>query len=365
MENRDILIWLNSIQGIGDKTINRLNEYFKNLTELWYCSKNEIMELNYLNSKIKRKLIDFRNDSYYNDILTYSNENNIKIITILDEEYPSHLKNIYNPPKTLYLKGNYKLIYRPSISIVGSRKATYYGKWAAEKIAKELSCLGICIISGMALGIDAIAHKGALDEGGDTIAILGSGIDKPYPRRNINIFEEISSKGLVISEFPIGMEPRAGNFPLRNRVISGLSKGVVIIEAREKSGSLITAYHALEQGKEIFAVPGNINSIYSKGTNLLIKDGAKIVTNIEDILEEINEFKMLLDKNKDNKKNYDGLSDKELLVIKSIENGPIHCDMIAYNTDIDIVELNSILTILEMKNLITSMPGKVFTIKDY
>ncbi|MBS4539834.1 DNA-processing protein DprA [Clostridium sp. D2Q-11] len=365
MDNRDILIWLNSIQGIGEKTINKLYDHFKNLTDLWYCSKNDIMQLPSITDNIKRKLIDSRSESYYNHIITYSKSSDVKIITILDEEYPENLRNIYNPPKVLYLKGNYNLMYKPSIAIVGSRKATYYGKWVTERLSKELSSLGICIISGMALGIDAVAHKGALDHNGETIAVLGSGVDRPYPKRNIGIYNDISKKGLVVSEFPLGMEAIAGNFPLRNRIISGLSLGILVIEAKEKSGSLITAYHGLEQGKDIFAVPGNINSIYSKGTNLLIKDGAKIVTKVEDILEEIPKLRKLIKENEENSIKYDDFSDKEVSVIKAIHNGPIHSDMIAYNTGIYIVELNSILTILEMKNVIKALPGKVYTINNF
>lgn len=364
MDNRDILIWLNSIQGVGDKTINTLINQFEDLTELWSCSNNEIMQLNHIKNNIKRKIIEFKDENYYEKIISYSKRNDISIITIFDEEYPLKLRNIYNPPKVLYLKGNIDLLNKPSIAIVGSRKATFYGKWVAEKISRELSKLGICIISGMALGIDAIAHKGALDENSNTIAVLGSGVDKPYPRRNINIYNEIYNRGLIISEFPMGMEAIAGNFPLRNRIISGLSQGIVVIEAKEKSGSLITAYHGLEQGKEIFAVPGNINSIYSKGTNLLIKDGAKIVTAVEDILEEIVEFKEMIRGKKERIIDYDEFSDKEINILKAIENGPIHCDMIAYNTGIHVVELNSILTILELKNIIKALPGNVYAISD-
>ncbi|MGO1367910.1 MAG: DNA-processing protein DprA [Senegalia sp. (in: firmicutes)] len=362
MRNRDVLIWLNSIRGIGNKTIEVINNKFENLTDLWNLSNNDIMKLMFLKSNIKNKLVEFKNEKYYNDILSSASDNNINILTILDHEYPLKLKNIYNPPNVLYYKGNINLLNKLSIAVVGSRKATYYGKWAAEKFSKELCEFGICIVSGMALGIDAISHKASLDKKGDTIAVLGSGVDQAYPKTNTNLYNDICENGLVISEFPIGMAPVAGNFPLRNRIISGLSNGLLVIEAKERSGSLITAYHALDQGKDVFAVPGNINSIYSKGTNLLIKDGAKIVTCVEDILEEMIDFSLILEQNKKNKINYDNFSKNEISVIRTIENGPIHSDMIAYNTDINIIELTSILTILEMKNIIKALPGKVFTI---
>lgn len=365
MDNRDVLIWLNSISGVGSITIDKLEQYFGELSYLWEVSSKELSKINGLNKKTITNMINNRNSEYYNEILQLANNKGVNIITIYDNEYPNKLKNIYNEPKVLYVKGSLSLLDKPSLAIVGSRKATYYGKWVAEKISKELSRLGVSIVSGMALGIDAVAHQGAINESGETVAVLGSGVDNIYPKRNKKIYYDILEKGCILSEYPIGMKPVAGNFPQRNRIISGLSLGVIIIEAKEKSGSLITAYHAMEQGKEVFAVPGNINSIYSKGTNLLIKDGAKMVTNIEDILEEIIELKDLINKDKEKNISYKELSEEEQKIINQIENGPIHCDMIAYNTGISITQINSILTILQMKNIIKRLPGNIYTIVDY
>ena len=210
----------------------------------------------------------------------------IEEISINSKEYPQKLKNIYDPPKKIYLIGNKDLLYQKGIAIVGARDATQYGKKIAYNLAKELSEQNIVIISGLAIGIDSYAHKGALEKG--TIAVLGSGIDNIYPKENLELAREIiKNKGCIISEYPLGTKPERLHFPQRNRIISGLSDGVVVIEASKKSGALITAEFALEQGKEVFAVPGDINKKQSEGTNQLIKDGAILLTSATDILENI------------------------------------------------------------------------------
>ena len=210
----------------------------------------------------------------------------IEEISINSKEYPQNLKNIYDPPKKIYLIGNKDLLYQKGIAIVGARDATQYGKKIAYNLAKELSEQNIVIISGLAIGIDSYAHKGSLKKG--TIAVLGSGIDNIYPKENLELAREIiKNKGCIISEYPLGTKPERLHFPQRNRIISGLSDGVVVIEASKKSGALITAEFALEQGKEVFAVPGDINKKQSEGTNQLIKDGAILLTSATDILENI------------------------------------------------------------------------------
>ena len=215
----------------------------------------------------------------------------IEEISIENKMYPEQLRNIYNPPIKLYALGNVTILNQKGIAVVGSRKATEYGKKVALKISKELSEKGFHIISGLAKGIDSYAHIGNITSGSSsrTIAVLGSGIDNIYPKENRNLaIKIINTGGCIISEYPIGSEIQPKNFPERNRIISGLSKGVIIVEATEKSGALITADFALEQGRDVFAVPGNIFSDNSFGVNELIKQGAKLVTCLQDILEEIN-----------------------------------------------------------------------------
>ena len=214
----------------------------------------------------------------------------IEEIFIENDEYPEQLKNIYDPPLKLYVLGNKKILKQKGIAIVGTRKATEYGKKVAFQFSNQLSKKGINIISGLAVGIDTYAHMGVLRPKciGKTIAVLGSGLDEIYPKENIELAKQIiKSGGCIISEYPIGTKPAKLNFPQRNRIISGLSEGVLVVEASEKSGALITADFALEQGREVFAVPGNILSNVSVGTNNLIKQGAKLVDNYMDIFNEI------------------------------------------------------------------------------
>jgi len=366
MNNRDTLIWLSSIKGVNNKIIDILEKNFSQLSYIWDASKNDILSIREINDKIKQEIIKNRNDLYYENLLKRIESYKIKVITYYDNDYPLNLRNISDSPKVLYMKGQLIPEDEVSIAIVGARKSTSYGKWAAEKISSELANLGICLVSGMAKGIDTHVHISALKSKSRTIAVLGCGVDIIYPSSNRELYHKIQDNGCIISEFPLGTKPLPYNFPQRNRIISGLSLGVVVVEATEKSGSLITARHAIEQGKDVFAVPGNINSIFSRGTNLLIKDGAKLVTGIEDIIEEI---PYLIDKcakfykNKKVELNYNQFSDDEIKVLECILEKPIHFDLIAHRTGIRINDLNSILTILEMKGAIKQMSGKVYTIQ--
>ena len=213
-------------------------------------------------------------------------ESKIKTITIDNENYPILLKQIYDPPKVLYVQGNVEILNNPSIAIVGCRDNTEYGKKAATYFSYNLAKQNINIISGLAKGIDSFAHIGALQAEGKTIAVVGNGLDTVYPKENEDLVKRIINQGgAIISEYPIGTKPEKEHFPARNRIISGLSKAIIVVEAKEKSGSLITVDFAIEQGKDVFAVPGNINSLNSVGTNKLIKDGAIPVSNYKEILE--------------------------------------------------------------------------------
>ena len=363
MNNKDILIWLNSISGIGAKTIDKLEMKMGDLKTIWEVSENNIRKIEGVNDKIKERIIKTRNNEYISKLKEKIEVLGFETVTVFDKEYPQILKKIYDPPKILYVKGNILEADKISVGIVGSRKATPYGKWAADKFAKELSQMGVTIVSGMARGVDTTAHKGALNGNGRTIAVLGSGLDVVYPKSNIGLYNEIIENGAVISEFPLEMQPLAQNFPQRNRIISGLCLGVIVIEAKEKSGSLITAQYALEQGREVFALPGNINSIYSKGTNLLLKDGAKILMSIEDILEEISEISELYLKTTKKTINNMKLGEDEIEIVKCVVEYPMHRDNIAIKTKMNISKVNSILTILEMKNVIKRISSNIFAIK--
>lgn len=360
ISQREVLIWLNSL-GIGSSNIDKILYCFNDLLDLWSAEDKEIRLINSISSKIKEKIIINKKTEYLKQLFISIEKMNIKVITIYDENYPKRLRYIDYNPKVIYVKGNMIEEDNFAIALVGSRKATSYGKWACERFTKELTKLGVTIISGLASGIDTVAHKTALDNGGRTIGVLGNGIDVVYPKKNLSLYREMEELGAIITEFPLKTPPLAYNFPQRNRIISGMSMGVIVIEAQEKSGSLITASHASEQGKDVFALPGNINSIFSGGTNKLIRDGARPLLELDDIIEEIYELKELKEKKKDNKAiDYSNFSDTETKILKLLEEGPMHCDSISYRTNLDISNVNSILTILELKGVIQELSGRVF-----
>lgn len=359
---RDILIWLSSLN-IGNSNITKILHAFPNLIDFWNAKDERIQLINSLNRPIKDKIIKNKNVVDIKKAIMEIKELNVDVITVFDHNYPNRLREVYDKPNVLYTKGKLKKEDNMAIAIVGSRKSTSYGKWAAEKFSKELTNIGITIISGLASGIDSVAHRTALENNGRTIGVLGNGINVIYPKKNKDLYSEMEKEGVVLTEFPIGTEPLAYNFPQRNRIISGMSLGIIVIEAQEKSGSLITATHALDQGKDVFALPGNINSLFSKGTNKLIKDGARPLLEIDDILEEIYELKELQNKNKiKDKLSTLDYSDTEIKIIELIEKGPTHCDEIVYKTGLNISNVTSILTILELKGIVKELSGGIFTI---
>lgn len=242
-----------------------------------------------IEEEIAGKILNIQKRIKIEKYLEYIEKNNIKLLTFRDKEYPQKLKYIKNKPAFLYVRGNLENIYSDNVAIVGSRDASEYGKYISRKISKEIADRNINIVSGLAIGIDKYAHLGALDSDiGKTIAVLGTGIsnEEIYPLQNKKIFERIlENDGTIISEFKLGTKPERYNFPLRNRIISGISDKIIVVEAKERSGSLITVDYALEQGKDIYAVPGNITSVNSIGTNKLIEEGAYILKNVNDLFE--------------------------------------------------------------------------------
>lgn len=281
-------IWLASVEGLGPvKKLALLNK-FKSVKKIYNATEKEILKVDGMSDKIVQNMQKAKDAKLLEKYEKYILKNDIKIINISDDNYPAKLKNIYAPPITIFAKGDISLLNSKSIAIVGSREPSKYGIYVAEKFSTELSKEGITIISGLAKGIDTFAHIGALSSFGKTIAVLGSGIDVVYPKENAKYYREISEKGLIISEYIVGTAPESKNFPQRNRIISGLSDGVLVVEARKNSGTMITTDFALEQGKELYVIPGNITSNLSAGTNNLIKEGAKLVTDVYEILEDLN-----------------------------------------------------------------------------
>lgn len=283
----------------------------------------------------------------------------IKKVRIGDKDYPDLLKYIGNPPDTLYYLGDITLASEPLIAIVGARKASSYGKWAAYHLAEKLSEYGIGVVSGMAYGIDAYAHKGTVDNGGRTIAVLGCGVDICYPASNRELRQQILKNGLLLSEYEPGVTPLPYRFPMRNRIISGLSLGTVVVEAGLNSGSLITADYAAEQGRNIYAVPGNINSVCSFGSNKLIKDGAVPLIVLDDIIDELG-----IERSNQNFKAEIKLGKDESEIYDYVRNyGETSTDYLCRMTRKSPAEVNAIITILEMKGVIQTALGKIFIAK--
>ncbi|MCF7869985.1 MAG: DNA-processing protein DprA [Candidatus Omnitrophica bacterium] len=277
-----------NLAGIGPAKVKKIIEYLPDLDNILKLKDSNFRNFSFLGKKDIDKIISLKNSTLLENELKLIERYKLKVVDLFDSDYPYYLKEISSPPLVLYLKGNIKLLGKESVAIVGTRTPTNYGKETAFNFSYKLSSLGVNIVSGLALGIDTSAHKGALKAGGTTTAVLGSGLNYIYPRQNKRLAESIAKEGLLVSEYPIEAAPLASNFPRRNRIISGLSKGVVVAEAAQRSGALITANFAVGQNREVFALPGDIDKFQSKGPNSLIKEGAKLVDSIEDILEEIN-----------------------------------------------------------------------------
>ncbi|MGV8056567.1 MAG: DNA-processing protein DprA [Smithellaceae bacterium] len=361
---------LKSIAGIGNIVFPALIDNFGTLEAIFSASADELQAVPGITKKAAAGIAAFKDWSNISKDLELIENAGINVITYQDDLYPAKLLEIYDRPPLLYVKGNLKKD-DVNISIVGSRIASTYGKYTTEKISRELALQGITVVSGLARGIDSAAHRGALTAQSRTIAVLGTGLDIIYPPENKKLFADIEENGAVISEFPLKTPPRACNFPARNRIISGMSYGVVVVEAGEKSGSLITARLALEQGREVFAVPGSIDSAGSRGTNKLIKQGAKLIENTDDILEEIlpqlEKTKILEslavsgEETGSIKKN-ENLNSIDRQIIALLSKSRLHIDELIIATGLAPGDILSSLMKLELNGLINQYPGKFFSL---
>lgn len=287
MTEKDALMALNAVPGLGNARIRRLLETYHSAREVWDRSEADLIQAGRLPLEVATNIRCFKRDQFLENEYRLLTQNQVAVLSLEDEDYPRNLWEIPDAPVLLYIKGSVVLEDECGLAVVGSRKASVYGISVAEKFSSRLAELGITIISGLARGIDAAAHQGCLRARGRTLAVLGSGLAQIYPPEHKELFSRVAQNGAVISEFPMATQPYAFHFPRRNRIISGLALGVLVVEASARSGALITSDFALEQGREVFAVPGRVDTPQATGTHQLIKNGAKLVSSVEDILEEL------------------------------------------------------------------------------
>lgn len=349
---------LNKIDGMGPKKMKVLMNFFGSGTKIWQASLPELCQTG-ISENFCQKIIEKRQtidpDQEWEKIL----KENLFLATMEDENYPQLLKEIPDCPYLLYMKGDLSCLKMPLVAIVGSRKLTSYGSQVARSISKEIALREICVVSGLAFGIDACAHKGALDCSGKTIAVLGTALDNITPHSNFSLAQEIlRSGGLLISEFPLEAQVAKFSFPMRNRIMAGMSSGTLVIEAAEKSGSLITANLALDYNREVFAVPGPITSPQSAGTNMLIKEGAKLVTNADDVLQELKFGKPAKKAEQEEKSCQITLNENEEKIYRQLSHESCHIDIIARLTKLDTSTVSSVLAILEIKGVVKNIGGQ-------
>ncbi len=356
----DLKYWvaISQFAKIGAQRYKKLYNYFPDMNAAWQADFLELQKAG-LEENIAQEFIIKRKEIEPDLEIEKIQKENIQVITIKDNNYPKLLKEIFNPPALLYVKGNLENLNQNfNLAVVGTRKISNYGKRITPDIVKPLVQNGFTITSGLALGVDALAHQSALENEGRTIAVLGSGLDQKsiYPSSNRYLAQNIlNNNGTIISEFPLGMLPLKHNFPTRNRIIAGLSLGTLVIEAAASSGALITAYYALEQNREVFAVPGPLYNQQSIGTNKLIQKGAKLVTSHHDILEELNLQEV---------KNY--VANQKILpetaeeknILKFLSPEPMHIDQIIKNSQMPTAQVTSTLSLMEMKGLIKNLGGQ-------
>ncbi len=357
----DNLLRLCSVPQIGSRRIRTLIARFRTPERVFAASTRELASLPGIDHSLASKIQSGGDSAFAQEQMNLMQKAKAEIIAFWDEDYPEMLKRIADPPVLLFLRGQRSVLKRHSLAIVGTRVPSTYGKLMTEKLAREIIDLNLAIVSGLARGIDTVAHKVAVQAGGITIAVLGSGVDRIYPEENKSLAEAISEHGAVISEFPMGAKPEASHFPRRNRIISGLSLGTLVMEAGEKSGALITAEFALEQNREVFAVPGNVNNPKCLGVNRLVQQGAKLVITIDDVIEELAGQLDLFAGRGAVEKQPPTLSGLDKTVYNVLSNSEAkHIDKIAMECKKPTALVLSALLSLELKGIVKQLIGKNF-----
>ncbi len=349
---------LKTVPGVGNRLFLNLIQHFGEADEVFSASREALLKVEGVNERLVSAIQGYKIPKEVEEDLSVCRKNGVRIITFPDREYPALLRHIHDPPPVLYVYGR---LYPDSlnIAIVGSRNATPYGRTVTEHLSGDLVRRGFVVVSGMARGIDSAAHIGALAAGGKTVAVLGCGLGTVYPAENKRLFHRIAENGSVVSEFPFLTAPEAHNFPVRNRIISGMSLGAVIVEATSQSGSLITARLAAEQGREVFAVPGSITSFKSMGTHRLIKQGAKLVEHAVDIVEELNMAQPAPFAHAKEELTI-RLTSEEKEILDELSPYPVHIDKLVRQLSLSAAQVSGLLLQLELKGLVTQSPGKFF-----
>ncbi|MBW2565664.1 MAG: DNA-protecting protein DprA [Deltaproteobacteria bacterium] len=358
MEPRIQWLGLKTVPGVGNRLFLNLIQHFGGPDKVFSASRGELLQVEGINDRLVSAVQHYKIPKRVEEDLSLAQKSGVRIITFADPDYPTLLRHIHDPPPVLYVYGK---LHPDSlnIAIVGSRNATPYGLTVTERLSGDLALRGFTVVSGMARGIDSAGHRGALAAGGKTIAVLGCGLGTIYPAENKKLFHRIAENGAVVSEFPFLTSPEAHNFPARNRIISGLSLGAVIVEATHQSGSLITARLAAEQGREVFAVPGSVTSFKSMGTHRLIKQGAKLVEHVDDIVEELNVGQPMASANIKQEPNIP-LTPEEKKLVDELSPYPVHIDKLVRRLSLSAAQVSGLLLQLELKGLVTQSPGKLF-----
>jgi DNA processing protein len=353
MNDRKYWVGFSLIPGIGQVKFSLLEKHFGSLENAWRAPASELRAAG-LDSKSVSTIVARRPLISLDEEMEKLKRHQVKMLVRNDPEYPPRLREIYDSPPVLYIRGSLIPEDERAITVVGTRRATAYGRQVTEEIVDDLARANITIVSGLARGIDSVAHKAALAAGGRTIAVFGCGLDVVYPGEHVGLAREIMKCGVLMSEYPLGTRPKAENFPRRNRIMSGMSLGVLVIEAGESSGAMITARLALEQDREIFAIPGSILSPMSAGPNRLIQEGAKLVRNYLDILEELNLSTAV---RQIEMKEPTPVTDIESTILHCLSSEPIHIDEICRNSGLPIATVSGLLAMMELKGVVKQVGG--------
>ncbi len=359
----ELKYWLgfNLVKGVGPAKLQALRDYYGSLEVAWQANRAQLEKIGFDQRAIK-SFFAARAELNLDAELEKVRQRKVSLFTWDSPEYPAYLREVPNAPPLLYLWGNLEEGDRLAVAVVGTRRLTRYGRQVTQDLVTGLVLNGVTIVSGLARGIDAVAHKTALELNGRTIAVLGSGLDSIYPAEHRQLAQEIAQgHGAIISEYGLGVQPEAKNFPPRNRVISGLSLGVIVVEAGERSGALITSNFALEQGREVFAVPGNINSPASAGTNRLIQQGAKLVTSVDDVLDELN-LKLVVEQTAVQLALPE--TAEEAALMAHLSGQPVHVDDLCQHTGLPTSLVTSTLTMMELKGMIRQVGGMNYVIRE-